>query len=323
MSVFVSTLILALSLILIAFNWSRLKNSFKDSVPDAPIETSEQAPEPSEPMEEPVRGFELGNQAMIQLDALQSDRFFKNVNSFAPTGFQLGIDATLALNEGQKSIESKRESAFMSSVQLTNDLLNGQHLSDGQNESSGILQKSLLATHYLGETTVMIDSALQNDSAMLSKINNALAVEIFPYLNQADDRADSLDNYVTLLKNLKSTAETRSLELQSTIGFLEGNYEAQERSITILEEQFFVNLESFEGGTADENLQEFIAIGQQQTEVRAKIGAYQVIKDYYDLFIPYLDNMIASIEANRDPLIAGVKVVEIENMVLPLIIREE
>ena len=57
-------------------------------------------------------------------------------------------------------------------------------------------------------------------------------------------------------------------------------------------------------------------------EVRAKIGAYQSLQDYYKFFRPTLENLITAIKANRDPLIAGVKVVEIQNMTLPLIIKQ-
>ncbi|MBU0727070.1 hypothetical protein KKA95_00110, partial [Patescibacteria group bacterium] len=85
---------------------------------------------------------------------------------------------------------------------------------------------------------------------------------------------------------------------------------------------FFNNLEIFNGPNAEENLAEFIGLEESQAEVRAKLGAYQGLLDYYSFFRPKIANLIVEIKANRDPLIAGVKVVEIQNMTLPLIIQQ-
>ena len=70
-------------------------------------------------------------------------------------------------------------------------------------------------------------------------------------------------------------------------------------------------------------MEKFIGLQTENTEVKAKLGAYKGLRGYYLFFQPRLENMINAIQVNRDPLIAGVKVVEIQNMTLPLIIRQK
>jgi len=77
------------------------------------------------------------------------------------------------------------------------------------------------------------------------------------------------------------------------------------------------------GPDAEKDLKNFVGIQEENAEVKAKIGAYKGLHEYYIFFHPKLENMIKSIKANRDALIAGVKVTEIENMALPLIIRQK
>ena len=180
-----------------------------------------------------------------------------------------------------------------------------------------------MTSYYLGQKTALIHSTLQKDAELLSKIKSTLSVDIFAYLNQSISRADGLENYLSLLQTLQKTATQRSAELQSQITFLSSNFEAQEKSVGVTEEDFFRSLEAFNGGKADEQLTDFIDLQQGQSEIKAKIGAYQKLKYYYDFFIPKLENLSRAIQANRDPLIAGVKVVEIQNMTLPLIIKEK
>lgn len=314
---FIITLMAALSLSLILFNWQSLVDLF---------ETSEEADAPSvvSPVAlEPINGAVdaiLINQALEQQILKERQKDLSEVNTEAAL---LGIETATVFFEKYDEEQSQKQSALQNSLFLNNELMKGQQLSGGQNQSADIVLKSLLTNYYLMEKTVPISSALEMDSQILAKLNNTLSVDLFAYLNQSNDRADSLDNYVQLLENLMDTAQNRSAELQSQITFLEKNLDAQERSITLMEEEFFVDLEGFEGMEADETLQEFIALGQEQTEVKAKIGAYQTIKDYYDYFLPRLDTLITAIKANRDPLIAGVRVVEIEDMTLDLIIREK
>lgn len=206
---------------------------------------------------------------------------------------------------------------------LTHTLSTGQHLTHLQQGQAKALQKSILSTYYLGEKTIDINSTLQNDSKILSQINNALSVDLFQYLNQADNRSDALDEYLHLLDVLQRKTEERIRDLNSKIIFLSANFQSRESQIQLSEGAFFDQLKIFQGPNAEEELGKFIGLQEGQAEIRAKMGAYEGLKGYYEFFQPKLDNLIRAIKANRGPLIAGVKVVEIQNMTLPLIIEQQ
>ena len=373
LSIFVSTLIIVASILLIAYNWQRITSLFED-VP-AP-NTQSGAVE--------TKGFELGLKTTYQINGQSAISFIQeslskvNEKEVSTQGSTLGVETVGTINrlteervivtsneitnnelannettnneitnneitgdettdneitqnettnnETTSNVESipliKKGDSLMASIRLTNDISKGKHLSKAQQDASKTLQKSLLTTVYLGERAIDISSSIQSDAKLLSQIKNTLDTKLSSYLNQSASRADSLDGYVRLLKELEELARSRSLELQSQINFLNANFQAQEDSIEISEEAFFNNLDAFDGQNADQQLNEFIVLGQQQTEVRAKIGAYEGIKRYYDFFLPNLDRRIRAIEANRDALIAGVTVTEIEGMTLELINRE-
>jgi hypothetical protein len=234
-----------------------------------------------------------------------------------------GAQASEAI--GTKEAESAvfSENAIKNSVWVTNMLSTGQHLTRLEQGKARAFQKSLLTTYYLGEKTIDINSTLQTDAQTLKQIDNALSVDLFQYLDQSADRADTLDNYLNLLVILLAKCDERAADLQIKIDFLSANFTAQETQTKQSEQVFFDNLKIFQGENAEDELGKFIGVREAQVEVKAKIGAYQSLQNYYKFFRPKLDNLITAIRANRDVLIAGVKVVEIQNMTLPLITKQQ
>ena len=311
---FVITFVAAIVTIVLFLNWGNITSFF-----GAGTDTKEVTTQKEEALS--TVGFQKGVVATYQINGQSADQYIRFVRQIEGQGHMVGIQAVDALGKAEEEKAEARQDALMGSIFLSNDLSKGNHLT-GLREGGKMIQKSILTTFYLGEKTVDLNSTIQTDSKLLSQISNTLGVDIFAYLNQSNDRATTLDNYINLLDVLLYNAKRRSAELGSKIAFLSQNFEAQERSITITEDAFFNNLKIFDGDNAEVELSEFIGLQQEQSEVRAKIGAYKGLKDYYAFFIPRINNLMRAIKANRDPLIAGVKVVEIQNMTLPLIIRE-
>lgn len=309
--VFLSTFVMAVLTIALFLNWGNISSFFGA--------TSHEDDTQEESLN--VIGYQKGVVTSYQVNGQSADQYIRLVRQIDGQGHMIGLETSNVIGKAQEEENQNRQSAFMGSVFFSTDLSKGHHLTDVRG-GGRMLQKSILTTFYLGEKTVDLHSTIQTDSELLSKISNALAVDIFAYLNQSADRATTLDNYLNLLEILLQTARDRSTELQSKINFLTQNFEAQDRTITLTEGAFFENLSIFDGENADTQLAQFIGLQQDQSEVRAKIGAYNGLHGYYAFFIPQLDNLIRAIQANRDALIAGVKVTEIQNMTLPLIIRE-
>jgi len=310
--VFVGTFVVAITTIIIFFNWGNITSFFSAS-------PAENDPSQVEVLRT-TTGFQQGVLATYQINGQSADQYIRLIRQIPGSGYIKGMEASQAVGKVQEEAAEEKQNLFLASVTLSTELSKGYHLTPLRTAKS--LQKSILATYYLGEKTVNIDSTLQTDARMLSQIKNTLSVDVFAYLNQADNRSDALDNYIHLLEKLNEKAIARAQDLTSVVNFLKANEQSQEVSIGLTEDAFFKNLEIFDGQNAEEELGQFIGMQKEQTEVRAKIGAYEGLRDYYEFFLPKIENLLRAIKANRDPLIAGVKVVEIQNMTLPLIIKE-
>jgi hypothetical protein len=307
--IFLTTFFVAILSVVVFLNWGKILDFF------TPV------PKPELPE---IHGFQSGVLGNYKIDGQASDIYKNYLAQIPSSGHLLGIEIVrLVGDQKEKPSTLMPENAIKSSVWLTNMLSTGQHMTKLEQGNTRSLQKSMLATYYLGEKTVDINSTLETDTQLLSKINNALAVDIFQFLNQSENRADTLTNYTNLLSILLEKCDKRIQELQYKIDFLNANFQSQEVTIKQNEQAFFDNLKMFNGPNAEGQLGEFIGVREAQVEVKAKIGAYQSLQDYYKFFRPTLENLITAIKANRDPLIAGVKVVEIQDMTLPLIIKQK
>jgi hypothetical protein len=308
---FVGAFVITIITIVLFFNWGRITSFFGGSEPEIPGNTETL---------KTIHGFQSGVLATYQLNGQTADQYIRYIRQIPGGGYSIGMEAVNVVGKAKSQEVEVRQEALLSSITLVTNMSKGYHLTSVR--KAGSLQKSVPATYYLGEKTINISSTLQTDAALLGKINNALSVDVFAYLNQSESRADSLENYLNLLKTLNEKAKERSADLASVINFLTANFNAQNTTIGLTEDAFFANLKIFNGPNAEQELGNFIGLQQDQSEIKAKIGAYKGLKEYYDFFLPKLDNLIRAIDANRDPLIAGVKVVEVQNMTLPLIIKE-
>ena len=278
-------------------------------------------PEPAKELPQ-VHGFQSGIVSTYKLEKQtwsEYDRYLASVPSF---GHLKGLIATHYMGEDKTKPAVFYPTAIKNAAWMTNYLSTGQHLTKLNQKRAQALQKSIITTTYLGDKTIGIEGTLANDTLLLTQINNALSVDLFQFLNQSNDRSATLNNYLNLLELLSEKSTERINELNSKINFLSQNANVKEVAIKTNEQEFFNHLKNFNGENAEESLADFIGLDQEQTEIRAKMGAYQGLKDYYIFFQPRLDQLIREIRLNRDPLIAGVKVVEIQNMMLPLIIKQ-
>jgi len=321
MGLFVGTFLMVLVSILIFFNWSKiidLTQRLWTEVQEVSVEREEMSNS---------EGYQHGIEAGYLINGQTANEYIKQVGAIKSNGYQSGVETSrrvgLEVNKEENVVDAgvKSSQNLIKSLIVSTSLGNGNHLTQGKTEAGNTLQKTIVTSYYLGRNPVNLNSILETDLELLSKINNALAVDVFAYLNQSVSRADTLDDYLNLLERLSETGQKRLAELQSQINALTSSFEAQERQIKVKEERFFQTVENFEGGGADEELADFIELQKNQSETRAKIGAYQSIVEYYDYFLPRLSILIETIQANRGPLIAGVRVVEIDNMQLELIIE--
>ena len=306
---FFITFIFALLTLLLYRNWGVIVETFR-SEPQSPAPIVE------------TQGIKTGVVAVGKIEAQASDEEKKRIAEIETNGGAIAIEVTEAIAKDPIEKPAAKEEILKNVVWVTNYLSRGQHLTRLNQANAKVLQKSVLATYYFGEKTVDIYSTLQMDTKLLSQISNTLSVDLFQYLNQSANRADALSGYLNLLNTLKKKSDERITDLQYKIAFLSSNFKGQEAEVRTDEKAFFDNLKIFSGSNAETDLAQFIGLRQEQAETKAKWGAYDSLKRYYEFFKPKIENLSRAITLNRDALIAGVKVVEIQNMALPLIIRQ-
>jgi hypothetical protein len=310
--VFFVTFIIVLLTILIFRNWGTIINLFQSG-----NEPEHQAQEVE------IKGAGTAAMGNYKIDDQANQEYKKLISSLPTAGSAIGSEANMAFGQERGEEPKPIGDALKISSWVTNYLSTGQQQTLLDQKNAKALQKSIIATYYLGEKTVDINSTLETDSKILSQIKNALSVDIFQYLNQSVNRSDSLDEYLRLLNSMSDKANERINDLQYKISFLSANSQSKEKEIVTSQKVFFDNMTIFDGSNAEEELGKFIGLQSMQTEIKAKLGAYTSLQGYYKFFKPKLDNLIKSIQSNRGPLIAGVKVVEIQNMALPLIIQQK
>ena len=308
--VFMVTFIIVLLTLLIFRNWDTII-SFFQSEPSAQTQDIE------------VKGASTGIIGNYKISEQTNQDYKKTLLSLPTAGSTMGSEVNMAFGQERGEQPKSIGNALKISSWVTNYLSTGQQQTLLDQKNAKALQKSIISTYYLGEKTIDINSILETDSKILSQIKNALSVDIFQYLNQATNRSDSLDEYLHLLTTMSEKADERINDLQYKISFLKANSQSKEKEIVTSQKVFFDNMTIFDGPNAEEELGKFIGLQGTQAEIKAKLGAYTSLQGYYKFFKPKLDNLIKTIQANRAALIAGVKVVEIQNMALPLIIKSK
>jgi len=307
-STFLVTFFMTLISITIYMNWGKVIDFL---TPEPPKEL---------PM---VHGYQTGALGAKQIEKQASSEHKIHLTNIPSSGHLTGIKTSQAVGKKDEEKIEWSKSALKNTIWITNMLSHGQHLTKLKHSQTQALQKSILTTFYLGEKTISINSTLTSDTKILQKINNVLSVDIFYYLNQSANRADTLENHIKLLEILQKKCNERINDLGSKITFLKGNSESKEIEIKTSEETFFENLKLLNGESAENELGKFIGAEEKQVGIKAKIGAYTKLQEYYKFFMPRLETLTRTIKLNRGPLIAGVKVVEIQNMALPLIIQQK
>lgn len=311
--IFIISFLLALSSILIYKNWNNIIIKIDNYKTNKEIIR-----------EIDTNGSKTGVLSVYKINKESNQKHYNLLNNLFIIGSVKAAESNTVLSRiNNNKIKEFNANTLKNTIWLNNTLSKGQHLSKLNQNKTYALQKSLISNYYFGEKTIKINSILKKDLKILDQIINTLSVDLFKYLNQSANRADTLDSYVNLLEKLKNMSEQRIKDLESQINFLTNNSKNSEKKVSNYENEFFKNINNLDSDKADENLNKFTNLEEKQVNTKAKLGAYKTIQYRYSYYLPYINNLLKSIKANRDPLIAGVKVVEIQNMMLDLIIKEK
>jgi hypothetical protein len=88
------------------------------------------------------------------------------------------------------------------------------------------------------------------------------------------------------------------------------------------EDSYFNSLTVHDSTKADQDLQSFIILARDSVDLRARYRALDKIEDFLGRYSDVLEKRIRDVEFNREALIKGVKVIDIEGSNIELIIPE-
>lgn len=132
-----------------------------------------------------------------------------------------------------------------------------------------------------------------------------------------------LDQYVADLKAAEEDSQFVLKAIEVNIDDLTVSFNSLSGDMDQLEQDFFDALNDLEPAKSDTLLKSFVDVSQKQTALRARVAALQKLRDFYTGAIDRLQKRIEAVEENREALIQGIRVVDIPEGRLDIIIRPD
>lgn len=166
------------------------------------------------------------------------------------------------------------------------------------------------------------DDSIDEYLLLLKAIKSNYELDIVLKLNQSKDRNKYYNSYLSTLKDLDDKSDRALVTLNERMVELQSVFDSTVIEKGKSEELYFQAFESFDANSAKANFENFVNYAKVSVDLRAKYRALNKVNDTLQRFSEALKIRISDIELNREPLIRGVKVFEIDGSNLDLIIRE-
>lgn len=175
----------------------------------------------------------------------------------------------------------------------------------------------------LGEPSVFTPNLLVYAIDDLRRTTNFLAVDVLEMLKQSVYRTHALDAHIVLGKSLQKTLEDRKAMLSTEYDSLQESLQAFSAKKNESEQQFFGSAKQLLPEQTDAALSSFIENGREAFEFHARARAVSKVFDFYAIALPRLQKRIHDMEVNRDALLSGVQVTDVQGSDLRLILEDE
>lgn len=164
--------------------------------------------------------------------------------------------------------------------------------------------------------------ALSDSINDFAKIFESLQVDVNEMLNQTSDRSGALADYENELNFLIYLAGQNLETLREDSDSLVQKFNAVEESKAEQEARFFSELADLDAPAAIGALDLFIDHGEDIVRLRAEYNARQKLISFYEQGLETLEFRLNDIQLNREALVKGVRVVDLEGSTLDLVIEE-
>ena len=156
----------------------------------------------------------------------------------------------------------------------------------------------------------------------LKQIRDVYEIDINLFLDSSTDRRGTVNGLISQMKLLHQAAidaipqvEMRQLEIQ-------GEFDRVTAEKQVQEDLYFVTLNNNDGIAADRHLNNFIRLARESVDFRARYRALDEVRELLVQYASALDTRIRDVELNREALVKGVRVVDVEGSDIDLIIPE-
>lgn len=157
----------------------------------------------------------------------------------------------------------------------------------------------------------------------VKRLKTLYETNIHQLLDQSYDRRASLNAYLSALKSIQGEAKTALDYVVKEQTELAANYEVVDAEKNTIEQEFFNELQQLNSIASDQALTEFTKLIRRHSSIKARHRALANVRGFYERALPKLDARIRDIEANTEALVEGIKVVDITDSDLGLIITEK
>lgn len=151
------------------------------------------------------------------------------------------------------------------------------------------------------------------------QVQNILNTDVAALLNVQTNRKLALDNLIESFDNLmKVTTENADFVTKEVVTMRAKDTELRAKLLA-QEKLFTASLSKFLPNESKQQLDEYLVLAKEQSEVKAQLGAMAKIDKYYQVAAVKLQARIRDIKANQDALVKGVTVFDIKNSDLNII----
>lgn len=160
---------------------------------------------------------------------------------------------------------------------------------------------------------------ISNELNIIQKAVNSIRTKVPAYLQTQSDRRRALLEHIIFLQKIRELLAERSIQMKQEIGQLSQLDERNRALISQTENSFFTQASRLEISDASRNFDIFVNASEENVKIRAYLGAIKRFDQWYTQLIEQYDLFIFALEKNKEALIQGITVTEIENVDLGII----
>ncbi len=147
--------------------------------------------------------------------------------------------------------------------------------------------------------------------SLLDEFGAVLHVNVPDLLNRSDDRAKTLDAYITGLSNITERSTRRTADVKEQIASLKATQREQKTTISGLNREVKTAINDKDFATAQERQKDLTAAQTALVQTESQLTELQSIQRTFEDLLDIAEGRLSALNGNREILIAGLRVVDV------------